>query len=282
MIPIYVFAGGEAFTVDYLVVAGGGGGGSRAGGGGGAGGYISSVTGEQSGGPSSPVSRLNLFGGTPLTVTVGAGGAVFGQGGDSRFGSIISTGGGRGGRLPVTGTNGPTAGGSGGGTSQEVDETPGDGTENQGNAGGQGSGGGNFPNTFNSGGGGGASAVGVNNGGAGIASSITGTSIFRAGGGGGDRGAYESVFTGGNGGGGNGALGDLRNPADPPATSGTANTGGGGGGGGGLGGSGVVILRYPSVVRIINRIDPGLTYTFSDDGTWKRYVFTAGTGNITF
>jgi hypothetical protein len=43
-----------------------------------------------------------------------------------------------------------------------------------------------------------------------------------------------------------------------------------------------VVLRYPSLARIINRIDPGLTYTFSDDGTFKRYIFTAGSGNITF
>jgi hypothetical protein len=74
----------------------------------------------------------------------------------------------------------------------------------------------------------------------------------------------------------------LRFAANPSATSGQVNTGGGGGGGGANGGSGVVILRYPSLARIINQIDPGLTYTFSDDGTWKRYVFTAGSGNITF
>jgi hypothetical protein len=42
------------------------------------------------------------------------------------------------------------------------------------------------------------------------------------------------------------------------------------------------VLRYSSLARIINRIDPGLTYDFSDDGTFKRYVFTAGSGNITF
>jgi hypothetical protein len=65
-------------------------------------------------------------------------------------------------------------------------------------------------------------------------------------------------------------------------TAGTVNTGSGGGGGGAGGGSGLVVLRYPSVARIINRIDPGLTFTFSDDGTFKRYIFTAGSGNITF
>jgi hypothetical protein len=74
----------------------------------------------------------------------------------------------------------------------------------------------------------------------------------------------------------------LRNPPVTGAGSGTVNTGSGGGGGGGVGGSGIVVLRYPSSVRIIRTIAPGLTYTFSDDGTFKRYVFTAGTGTITF
>jgi hypothetical protein len=71
------------------------------------------------------------------------------------------------------------------------------------------------------------------------------------------------------------------------------NTGSGGGGGyynpaasafffSEAGGSGLVVLRYPSTARVINQISPGLTYTFSDDGTWKRYIFTAGTGNVTF
>jgi hypothetical protein len=80
------------------------------------------------------------------------------------------------------------------------------------------------------------------------------------------------------------------------AVNGTANTGGGGGGGiwywvdpnaqpwfsFANGGSGLVAIRYPSTQRIINFISPGLTYTYSDDGIWKRYIFTAGTGNITF
>jgi hypothetical protein len=79
----------------------------------------------------------------------------------------------------------------------------------------------------------------------------------------------------------------LRNITGTSSTAGTVNTGGGGGGGYSFrppsaGGSGVVVLRYPSRARIINSIAPGLTYTFSDDGTFKRYVFTAGTGNITF
>jgi hypothetical protein len=52
--------------VDYLVVAGGGGGGSRFGGGGGAGGYRTSFPGG---------TKLCVSSGTPISVTVGAGGA---------------------------------------------------------------------------------------------------------------------------------------------------------------------------------------------------------------
>jgi hypothetical protein len=135
------------------------------------------------------------------------------------------------------------------------------------------------------GGGGGAGEPGNTDGqsygGDGLASSITGTSTYYAGGGGGSNAPASSAIPGGLGGGGNGRSGDLRN-AGSNATAGQINTGGGGGGGGRNGGSGVVILRYSSRARIINRIDPGLTYTYSDDGTWKRYVFTSGTGNITF
>jgi hypothetical protein len=74
------------------------------------------------------------------------------------------------------------------------------------------------------------------------------------------------------------------------------NTGGGGGGGyfqrfengqtigavGGAGGSGVVIIRYSALARVIDKIAPGLTFTYSNDGFFHRYVFTAGSGNITF
>jgi hypothetical protein len=71
----------------------------------------------------------------------------------------------------------------------------------------------------------------------GLASSITGTSVFRGGGGAGA--STGTPGTGGNGGGGD------------QSTAGTANTGGGGGGASGdvgatgaAGGSGVVIISY--------------------------------------
>ena len=288
MIPTYLISNDQPFRVDYLVVAGGGRGDANSypsagsGGGGGAGGYISSVPGEQSGGPSSPVERIEFLGGQSVTVTVGAGGSGL-RGGNSVFGSVEAIGGGKGENVDAPSQDG----GSGGGAPFYNGQTAGSGTANQGNDGGPGSTGENFPANGYAGGGGGAgeagSTDGTSEGGDGLASSITGTSTYYAGGGGGSR--PQSVGTGvsgGLGGGGRGRGGDLRSAANPSATAGTANTGGGGGGGGANGGSGVVILRYSSRARIINYIAPGLTYSYSDDGTWKRYVFTAGTGNITF
>ena len=76
------------FSVDYLVIAGGGGGGFDTGGGGGAGGYRTA-------------SGLSLILGSPFTVTVGSFGAAGtsnqgGDGGNSVFDTITSTGGGGG------------------------------------------------------------------------------------------------------------------------------------------------------------------------------------------
>ena len=83
-----------------------------------------------------------------------------------------------------------------------------------------------------------------NNGGPGLSSSITGSSVFYAGGGG--RADSSGAGIGGIGGGGNAVNGG-------PGLPGSPNTGGGGGGGrgagsgnqpGGNGGSGIVIVRY--------------------------------------
>lgn len=136
------------------------------------------------------------------------------------------------------------------------------------------------------GGGGGAGAAGTScppsvtdnrgfDGGVGVASSITGSSVYRAGGGG-STGRFRSEVQGfgGNGGGGNGAFyqsdgsgtipAPAANPTNPSgspgvvAQSGTANTGGGGGGcsigtpaantSSGAGGSGVVIIKEPEAI----------------------------------
>jgi hypothetical protein len=62
------------------------------------------------------------------------------------------------------------------------------------------------------------------------------------------------------------------------------NTGGGGGGAngpvaGGTGGSGIVVLRYPSLLTISNP-GGGLTSSTSTSGGFSRTTFTAGTGNV--
>lgn len=285
MIPIYLLSDDQPFRVDYLVIAGGGGGTDpNGGGGGGAGGYISGVPGSMSGENTSPLETIFFLGGQSVTITVGAGGARQTNGASSVFDSITAIGGGRGGgRDPII----PAGdGGSGGGAAPDFPE--GNGTTAQGFSGGPGGGGGsNYPTTYRAGGGGGVAELGdtdgVSAGGDGLANPITGTSVVRGGGGGGSAANYSGLA--GDGGGGTGAI------RGGVSTAGQPNTGGGGGGGfvGGFsnspsspGGSGVVILRYDSRARIINRIDPGLTFAFSDDGTFKRYVFTAGTGNITF
>jgi hypothetical protein len=251
-------------TVEYLVIAGGGGGGSGAvgavnGAGGGAGGYRSSVVGESSGGGASAQSAMSVQAGVIYTVTVGAGGAAATNGtsssiSGSNIATITTVGGGRGGGTGV----GSAVGGSGGGASGTSGATNGSaGTPNEGFAGGD------NPGTFAAGAGGGAGAVGGAGGagsvgGVGVASSISGSSTFRAGGGGGSG-------AGGNGGGGAGNTGGA----------GTVNTGGGGGGGtstgstvGGAGGKGVVIIRtLESAVTAIH------TGSLTTSGGYKIYTF---------
>jgi hypothetical protein len=97
-------------------------------------------------------------------------------------------------------------------------------------------------------------------GGDGVASSITGSPVYRAGGGG-SVGRFSNngiVGQGGLGGGANGS-----DPVSSPNPGGTANSGGGGGGTdigsppftpvpGGAGGSGVVIVKEPAVSFLEN------------------------------
>ena len=251
-----------------LVVAGGGGGASTTGSGGGAGGHLEV--------PSHPLPS------SPVPVTVGAGGAA-GQfdpqgglepvtrgepGNPSIFGSaspLTATGGGRGVRgisgIPRDG--GP--GGSGGGGYRGGNG--GTGTPGQGNRGGNVS-----PATAGIGSGGGAGAAGTDVstidansgsvGGAGLSSSITGSPVYRAGGGASpDQTEPLNYFNGGIGGGGNTGLYDPSQPIGPYNSAGVANTGGGGAGGmfiypyqpaastpGAVGGSGVVIVNEPETI----------------------------------
>jgi len=241
-------------AVDYLVVAGGGGGGTYLGGGGGAGGLLQG---------SVPVTV-----GSPITVTVGAGGGVSTNGANSVFSSITSAGGGGAPGGSNSGYSGGSGGGAGGGGSGTF--YGGQGVAGQGNAGGS-----DFPQSGvgPAGGGGGAGTVGLTaisnvagNGGAGIASAISGTVTTYAGGGAG--GIYTGTAgTGGVGGGGAGSTAG--------GTAGTANTGGGGGGAGatgtgGSGGSGIVIVSYPDV------------YAAAASTTGSPTVSTSGSGSISF
>jgi hypothetical protein len=255
-------------TVDYLVVAGGGGGGgdanSTGSGGGGAGGYRES---KATGAPwtASPLASSTSL---PVSVqgypiTVGGGGpgtspntgVPGGDGTNSVFSTITSTGGGGG--SGINGGSGNSGGSGGGGKQSGVAGTGNTPPVNpsQGNNGGGSSGG---PPAGGGGGGGGAAAVGVTgttttggNGGAGTTSSINGTPTIRSGGGGAGTSSGGTIGTGGTGGGGNGS-----NSTPVVGGTGTVNTGGGGGGGGGgnygiapggtggAGGSGIVIIRY--------------------------------------
>jgi hypothetical protein len=266
-----VTTSGFPSTVEALIVAGGGGGG-RWGGGGGAGGllYYGTET------PKSPNGGAITVTPQTYTITVGSGGA--GHVGDAQSGGnggsgtnsialgYTAIGGGGGGNYGQSGTPGPglTGGSSGGGGSNgpnyngttrgNTATTPATG---QGFAGGLG--GGNY-GTGGSGGGGGSGAVGkdYNNalgplGGDGLAYSISGVSVYYAGGGAGVNQGTSTLYGPSLGGGGRGGGG--------PATSltsaqvdGQTNTGGGGGGTqdgvisgttrAGNGGSGIVIIRY--------------------------------------
>lgn len=232
-------------SAEVLIVAGGGGGsGAPNGGGGGAGGLLH-------------YDVLSIAA-SSFIVTVGAGGGASLNGGNSIFKSLTATGGGGGGYYFAV----AKAGGSGGGSC--YGSSGGAGVSGQGTAGGAGSSATGQP----AGGGGGAALSGSSGvagvpsrGGDGLPFSITGTTKYYAGGGGG---SFQSpaiplsaVAYGGLGGGGNGIGGYGGTP-------GTPNTGGGGGGTNagtvsGVGGSGIVIIRYATpVVTTVTEITPNI------------------------
>ena len=261
--------------VDYIVVAGGGSGAANTGnasGGGGAGGYREAKAATSPTHTASPHTASPLAATTGITVTatafpitVGGGGAsspypgspgcaAGNNGSNSVFSTITSAGGGGGGTGAGAGTVGSDGGsGGGGGGGNPGGRAGGSGntppvSPAQGTDGGRG---GTSSPDQRAGGGGGASEAGVDSvpgngrGGAGTPSSITGSAVSYAGGGGAAEsganpgvGAASPCGTGGAGG-------------NPSGNAGTTNRGGGGGGAGnsgpgttGAGGSGIVIIRY--------------------------------------
>ena len=248
-------AAASGLKAEYLIIAGAGGSGGGSGGGGGAGGYRSSVAGELSGRNSVAETPVKINRGETYNIIVGGGGSNNTNGANSSFGQITSLGGGSGrGYGGNAGFNGGSGGGGGGpGGITTGDGAGGIGTSGQGFDGGKG----RHQNQgyFVGGGGGGAGGNGgdrntgsrlVGTGGAGLASSITGTSITRARGGG----------------------RDFQSPV--------ANRGDGDGNGSGS--SGVVIIRHPAAYGAASTTgSPSITTS----GPWRIYTFT-GSGTITW
>ena len=231
-------------TMDYLVVAGGGGGGGG------------TYSGSGGAGGLKEASGISWGAGT-YAISVGAAGGTGASGGPSSLvtfasGTISTSGGGSGGGYNVGYGYGAAGGGSGGGGGWDI-LNPGGGTGGPGIAG-QGFAGGS---TRGGGGGAGGGGSGGLTGGVGVTSSINGTSLVYAGGGGANSAGGQRVNGGG---GGRGGYGDNGQP----------------------GYSGIVIIRYVNTAMDITTIGAGLAYTFLNTGGYKIYSFTSGTGNITF
>ena len=229
-------------TLTYLVVGGGGTGGNRRAGGGGAGG-LRIKTCETAVAQGYPVT---VGGGGASVAGPDTGGDLAGNpGNNSIFSSTTSNGGGGGGQACGVGSNGASGGGGGSvfptgskaaGTGNTPPTSPAQGTN-----------GGTTPSgpAFYGSSGGGATGAGASNctGGTGATSSITNSSVNRAGGGGGRSTAVPAGVPYGG--------GRFTSPTNP-GSNGTVNTGGGAGSGGagapgcsgGAGGSGIVVIRY--------------------------------------
>lgn len=237
---VHTFASSGTFTVgtpivglDAVLVGGGGGGGQEHAGGGGAGGVLQ-------------LAGVTVGPGT-YNVAIGEGGAggivwpyTGTNGGNTTALGYAAYGGGAGTGMPQYGNFGGSGGGDGypsGGVQG------GDAYAGQGNTGSRG----NSQSVFNGGGGGGAGGPGSGAYGGAPLSTWAGT--FAGGGGGGYAGGPGGGAGAGNGG--NGAAAGGHAPA---------NTGSGGGGGGnmgasgGNGGSGIVVIRYPSVVSYMRDV----------------------------
>jgi hypothetical protein len=292
----FELAGG--YPTDYLVVAGGAGGGSghQNGGAGGAGGMRSTV--DNKGGIAGVEDKLYIYPGKSYQIKIGGGsGCCRGSGGQSRFGRIVSIGGGGGYSGSSQSGYGGSAGGAGGsGTlhqhysfaDMKTEQEDADTNPNfksfepdfwyQGyDANGKGGGGAGAYNTGLQGAAGAYSNILPSTDASGYVGEVSGSDVYYAGGGGEGAATYGqnsntvSYNNGGIGGGGN------------ASQNGSANSGGGGGSGyvGGSGGSGVVIIRYPDTYPDITTIGAGLTSTLVTTGGYKIYTFTSGNDIIT-
>ena len=241
----------STFNVSYLIVGGGGCGGHGkavspgqysfvGGGGGGAGGLLTNY---------GYGSILTLQPSSSYNLMIGVGGTTANPNGtNSTFDSLSAVGGGGGGNIGNDGNNGGSGGGGGCPTTYLSAPTkPGNGTSEQGCAGGHGGDG--ILLNASGGGGGGAGGVGYDsalgiggNGGNGLSFPITGTPKYYAGGGGGGGIAGYPESQGGQGGGGNGGV----NSNGSHGIDGLGGGGGGGTNGGGTGGSGTIIIRFRS------------------------------------
>lgn len=249
-------ADSPTYTVNFLIVAGGGGGGFSQPGGGGAGGMIEGST--------------TVVVNTAYTVTVGTGGVGLtggagdgSNGMDSSFNGFTAIGGGAGGAT----ANAGHTGGSGGGAAQGAG-TFSVGTANQGSGGGAYNGGGGGAGGFGLNGYGSGTDTAMGFGGPGRPSTITGQTVYYAGGGAGYPrlgGIPSAVAKGGIGGGGD------------TTVSGTANTGGGGGADGGTGGSGIVIISYRSPIQRGTGGNTITSYGVGHDITWVHKFTSSGT-----
>ncbi len=274
---------GQNTICDILIVGGGGGGGKTDAGGGGAGGLIYVQNIILTGTYDIKVGKGGLGGTSASTV------AILGdKGGNTSFigtnANYVAYGGGGGGYghpSDVEPSNLGPYGSSGGlGTSDQTRESFNVNTPGQGYLGGLGTA------AEGGGGGGGSGGPGINsgNGGIGTQINITGTNLYYAGGGGG--GHNPSGTSGGLGGGGSATF-YVGNNA-------TFYGGGGGGGGanwgnGGNGFSGIVIIKFKSIVgagildgithkRLNFTHTPStITYDFTNyntEATWKAYAAT--------
>jgi len=275
-------------SVEILMLGGGGGGGNTIGGGGGSGGAVYH--------PSYPITA-----GTPITVTVGSGGAgsptpgspptpanVYSTGrgtpgGNTVFGLLTANGGGGGGNYDGNSNDRGPGGSSGGvgayanGTIPATQPSQPQGISGFTQSGGIGA---ESPGTDQGGGGGGAGGGGSTiNGGPGVVypqfSGYLNTSgTFGGGGGSGSRTPAEPIAgSGGAGGGGDGGAGTS------PGSIATHGTGSGGGGGGyhdhidlgvsgGRGGNGAVLIRYPFSTQITSATAKGHSTPMSGGIQW--------------